>query len=120
MIKVFRVFPLTLSEFEELYRLRRPKETDRDELFRLYLQMGGLPGILHTDLSELVVHQKLRDIFSTIALRDIVARHQIRNVRLFEDVVLFVMDNIGSLISVKRISDFLKKPAPFDLGRHSA
>jgi len=104
----FRVFPLTLSEFEELYRLRRPKETDQDELFRLYLQIGGLPGILHTDLSELVVHQMLRDIFSTIALRDIVARHQIRNVRLFEDVVLFVMDNIGSLISAKRISDFLK------------
>jgi len=104
----FRIFPLSLREFRELYRLRENTDIADEELLELYLHLGGLPGILHTDLSELVVNQMLRDVFNTIALRDIVTRHQIRNVRLFEDVVLFVMDNIGSLISAKRISDFLK------------
>jgi predicted AAA+ superfamily ATPase len=47
-------------------------------------------------------------MFNTIALRDVITRHQIRNARLFEDVVMFVMDNIGSLISAKRISDYMK------------
>jgi predicted AAA+ superfamily ATPase len=104
----FRVFPLDLREFRDLHRLTTKSELGDSELFTTYLRMGGLPGILHTDLSEIVVHQMLRDIFNTIALRDIVTRHQIRNVRLFEDVVMFVMDNIGNLISAKRISDFLK------------
>ncbi len=104
----FRIFPLDLREFRELYRLRENTDIADEELFELYLHLGGLPGVLHTDLSELVVNQMLRDVFNTIALRDIVTRHQIRNVRLLEDVVLFVMDNIGSLISAKRISDFLK------------
>ena len=103
----FRIFPLDLREFRELYRLRENTDIADEELFELYLHLGGLPGVLHTDLSELV-NQMLRDVFNTIALRDIVTRHQIRNVRLLEDVVLFVMDNIGSLISAKRISDFLK------------
>jgi predicted AAA+ superfamily ATPase len=104
----FRIFPLNLREFRELSRLRENTAVADEELFELYLHLGGLPGVLHTDLSELVVTQMLRDVFNTIVLRDIVTRHQIRNVRLLEDVVLFVMDNIGNLISAKRISDFLK------------
>jgi predicted AAA+ superfamily ATPase len=104
----FQVFPLTLREFGDLYRLTGKTNVEGAELFRIYLRLGGLPGILHTDLSEIVVNQMLRDVFNTIALRDVVSRHRIRNVRLFEDVVMFLMDNIGSLISAKRISDFMK------------
>jgi predicted AAA+ superfamily ATPase len=104
----FQMFPLNLQEFRDLYELTGRTKVDEAELFRIYLHLGGLPGILHTDLSEIVVSQMLKDIFNTIALRDVITRHQIRNVRLFEDVVLFVMDNIGSLISAKRISDFMR------------
>jgi predicted AAA+ superfamily ATPase len=104
----FQVFPLNLQEFRDLYELADRTTVDAAELFRMYLRMGGLPGILHTDLSEIVVSQMLRDVFNTIALRDVIIRHQIRNVRLFEDVVMFVMDNIGSLIAAKRISDYMK------------
>lgn len=104
----FQVFPLNLEEFRDLYEMTGRTEVDEAELFRIYLRLGGLPGILHTDLSEIVVNQMLRDVFNTIALRDVITRHRIRNARLFEDVVMFVMDNIGSLISAKRISDYMK------------
>lgn len=104
----FRVFPLSLLEFRDLYEQTQNSKIDDAELFQIYLRLGGLPGILHTDLSGIVVNQMLRDIFSTIVLRDVVTRHRIRNVRLFEDVVMFILDNVGSLISAKRISDFLK------------
>jgi hypothetical protein len=104
------VYPLSLTEFSELYALLHPDGTsDRKELFRMYLKLGGLPGILHTDLSSELVHQMQKDIVSTIALRDIVTRYRIRDLKLFESVMAFTLDNIGNLISAKKITDFLKK-----------
>ncbi len=50
----------------------------------------------------------LRDIYSTIALRDIVQRRAIRDIDTFESIVRFAMDNVGSLVSAKRIADFMK------------
>ena len=102
-----QVFPLTLRELGDLHRLRGD-DLDTDTLLQRYLRYGGLPGLMHTDLSDLVVTQMLQDIFSTIAVRDIIRRHRIRNVSLFESVTRFAMDNVGSLVSAKRIADFLK------------
>ena len=43
-----QVFPLTLAEFGDLYRQRPGPAPDDAALFRLYLRIGGLPGLLHT------------------------------------------------------------------------
>ncbi len=102
-----QVFPLTLAELGELHRLRGD-DLDTDALLQRYLRYGGLPGLMHTDLSDLVLTQMLQDIFNTIAVKDIIRRHRIRNVSLFEAVTRFAMDNVGSLVSAKRIADFLK------------
>jgi predicted AAA+ superfamily ATPase len=37
-----------------------------------------------------------------------ISRHKIRDVPLFQDVARFAMDNLGSPLSAKRVSDFLK------------
>ena len=50
----------------------------------------------------------LRDVYSTIALRDVVQRQSIRDLDLFESIVRFAMDNVGNLTSGKRISDFMR------------
>ncbi|MBN1836874.1 MAG: ATP-binding protein [Spirochaetales bacterium] len=102
-----QVFPLTLAEFGALHTKKSGTELSADELLRLYLRLGGLPGLLHTDLSERVTYQMLGDIFNTIAVRDIISRHGIRDVPLFQDVTRFAMDNIGNPVSAKRIADFL-------------
>jgi len=102
-----QVFPLTLRELGKLHRLRGD-DLDTDALLGRYLRYGGLPGLMHTDLSDVVVTQMLQDIFSTIVVRDIIRRHRLRNVSLFEAVTRFAMDNVGNLISAKRIADFLK------------
>ena len=103
-----QVFPLTLAEFGDLYRQRPGPAPDDAELFRLYLRIGGLPGLLHTDLSDAVVDQMLADMISTIAIRDVIRRHRIRDVALFEAILRFAVDSVGSLVSAKRIADFLK------------
>ena len=103
-----QVFPLTLAEFGALYRQRPDATADDAGLFRLYLRIGGLPGLLHTDLSDRVVDQMLADMVSTIVIRDVIRRHRIRDVALFEAVTRFAVDSVGSLVSAKRIADFLK------------
>jgi hypothetical protein len=103
-----RVLPLSLTEFMQLYARTQRRKATAAELFRTYREMGGLPGLLHTDLSPDLVQQMLRDIYSTITLRDIVNRRSIRDVDTFESVVRFAMDNVSNLVSAKRIADFMK------------
>ena len=108
-----QVFPLTLAEFEELYRRRTAagsggEPPDEAEMLRRYLRIGGLPGLLHTDLSEAVTGQMLADVVNTIFIRDVIRRHRIRDVALFEAITRFAVDSVGSLVSAKRIADFLK------------
>ncbi|HSV92140.1 MAG TPA: ATP-binding protein [Desulfobacterales bacterium] len=103
-----RVLPLSLGEFTRLHTRARHGNAAPADLFRMYREIGGLPGLLHTDLSPDLVQQMLRDIYSTIALRDIVQRRAIRDIDTFESIVRFTMDNVGSLVSAKRIADFMK------------
>ncbi|NBC29795.1 MAG: AAA family ATPase, partial [Spirochaetes bacterium] len=103
-----RMLPLSLSEFGELYAATQGEEIPPDRILEQYRSVGGLPGLLHTDLSGDITVQMQRDIFSTIAMRDIIRRHRIRDVNTFEAITSFAMDNVGNLVSAKRISDFLK------------
>jgi predicted AAA+ superfamily ATPase len=103
-----RVLPLSLREFTELRTMIHDDVLDERVIFESYRSMGGLPGLLHTDLSPDLIAQMQRDIYSTIALRDVIARRNIRDVNAFQSISTFAMDNVGSLISAKRISDYLK------------
>lgn len=48
------------------------------------------------------------DIYSSIILRDVVQRNNIRDVELLERVVRFVFDNIGNKFSAGNIADYFK------------
>ncbi len=103
-----QVFPLSFREFGDLYRQRPGAALDDPALFRLYLRIGGLPGLLHTDLSDRVVAQMLEDLVGAIAIRDVIRRHRIRDVAVFEAILRFAVDSVGSPVSAKRIADFMK------------
>lgn len=60
--------------------------------------------------SDTAIFQYLNSIYNTIVLKDIITRQNIRNVRLLENIVEFVFDNIGNIFSVRSISNFLKSP----------
>ena len=111
------MFPLTLAEFGELYRQRPGAAADDAELFRkLYLRIGGLPGLLHTDLSDLVVDQMLApDMVSTIVIRDVVrlpaSPHPRRGPVRGDHAVGRGRQRrqpAEPMVSAKRIADFLK------------
>lgn len=98
-----RVHPLSYSEFLDFFE-RNPT----DEAFHLYLRQGGLPGLLHVSGWNEPINDYRRGILSTVLLKDIVARYNIRNVSFLESLVHYLADTTGSLVSAKSISDFLK------------
>ncbi len=98
-----RVYGLSYPEFLRFHDL--PEEPAS---FSKYLRYGGLPYLRHLSLEDEIVFDYLINIYHTIVLKDVVARHGIRNVDFLERLTEFLADNVGNLFSAKRISDFLK------------
>ncbi len=98
-----RVHPLSYIEFAEFFGLEFS-----DGTFNQYLRQGGLPGLLHVGGGEEPVNDYRKGILSTVLLKDVVARYNIRNVSFLENLVRYLADNTGSLVSAKNISDYLK------------
>jgi len=99
----FEVFPLSYREFLEFH-----KREDSDESLSRYMTYGGLPYLANLALSDEVVFPYLESVYHTIILKDVVKKHSIRNVAFLDRLVEYVADNVGSIVSAKRISDFLK------------
>lgn len=101
-------FLVSSLSFSEFLFFRGAATEDRDREFQRYLRYGGLPALHHMEMSDEVVFQYLDSIYNTILLKDIVARHGIRQVALLERIAKFLFDNIGQVVSANRIAEFLK------------
>lgn len=99
------IYSLGLAEFR-LFRDEKSSDAQRD--FVNFLRFGGLPAIHHFDLEEEIVYQYVSSIYDTILLKDIVKRHNVRNVQLLENIARYLFDNIGNVFSAKKIADYLK------------
>ena len=97
------VHSLAYFEFLEFMQLE-----DGDQAMSQFLKYGGLPYLKDLPLQDHIVFEYLRNIYSTIAVRDIVNRYALRNVQFLEQLTQFLASNIGNLFSAKKISDFLK------------
>jgi hypothetical protein len=73
-----------------------------------YLTYGGMPYLYNNGLHDNLPFEYLRNVYSTILLKDVVARAGIRNVTFLENLVVYIADNIGCLFSAANISKFLK------------
>lgn len=99
----FNVYSLSYIEFLEFHSLE-----DNDDSLILYMKYGGLPYVRNLPLKDEIVFEYLKNIYSTILYRDVVSRFNLRNTHFLERLVEFLADNVGSLFSAKKISDFLK------------
>ena len=82
-------------------------ENNNDSLFR-YIRYGSLPYLKNLPNEEPVIYEYIKSVYNTILYKDIVSRFRIRNTTLLENLLLFLMDNVGNLFSAKKISDYLK------------
>jgi len=98
------VFGLSYEEFLSFHKIKESQES-----LLQYIKYGGLPYLINLDINdETSIYGYLKSIYNTILLKDIVARYKIRNVAFLENLTQYIADNIGSLVSAKKISDFLK------------
>jgi len=99
-------FPVHSLSYEEFLTFNRRQ--DSSESLRLYLTFGGMPYIHNLAMETNVIFEYLRNVYSTILLKDVVAREAIRNVSFLENLVAYLIDNTGSLFSAQNISKYLK------------
>jgi hypothetical protein len=105
----FEVFPLSFPEFLRFNGMEVRSEqnyygqkTSIRNLFDLYLKYGGFPEVVlkkSTEDKELLLKQYFEDII----YRDIVARHEIRDVTTLMNLAVFLLTNVSNLISVHRL-----------------
>lgn len=99
-----KMLPLSFKE----YILAYENNNNYQSLFLEYMKNGGMPGILSiSDLDNNDINTYLDGIFSTVVVKDIMARNKIVNKTLLENIIKFIFDSIGSTISTKKISDTL-------------
>jgi len=99
----FPIYPLDFAEFCEFHSLKKDTES-----LKLFIRYGGMPFLYHINLNDDNVFSYLKNIFQSILYKDVVGRFGIKNTELLERLMLYVADNLGSIVSAKKISDFLK------------
>lgn len=99
----FHIHSLNYLEFLEFHLLE-----DNSRSLMLYLTYGGLPYLSRLQLTDELAFEYLRNIYSTILLKDVVKREGIRNVDFLETLALYTADNVGNLFSANNISKYLK------------
>jgi uncharacterized protein len=98
-----KVYGLSYPEFLVFHKL-----PDNNDSLLKYMKYGGLPYLINLDLEDNIVYDYLRNIYNAILYKDVVRRFRIRNVSFLERLTEYCADNVGSLVSAKKISDFLK------------
>ena len=101
--KEIYVQALSYREFMTFHKL-----TDSDETLSKYINYGGLPGLLRYGLDEQDVREYQMDVYNTVLLKDVIMRNEIRNVPFLENLVHFLADNAGKIISANSIAKYMK------------
>lgn len=70
--------------------------------------IGGLPFLKHFDLDEEASHKYLRDVYNTVVMKDVLEANKIRDVKLFNRILHYAIENISHTFSANRLSQFLK------------
>ena len=97
------MLPLSFKEYMD-------SSLDKNELknYEKYIEFGGFPYITNLNNDNTLIRNYLDGIYNTVLMKDVVSRGKISDTMILESLVKFIFDNIGNLVSTKKISDTLK------------
>jgi hypothetical protein len=101
-----RIYPFTLSEAKKICIQNNQYTTD-EALFQNYLKYGGLP--LRFSLEEVSLETYLSDTYDAIVVKDIIQRNNIKDAKLLNMLLAFLMDNIANPFSARSVVATLKQ-----------
>jgi predicted AAA+ superfamily ATPase len=91
----FELFPFSYGEMLNLTRGKRSLNSFKD-----YLESGGFPEFLKYR-NDQILHQLFQDIMA----RDIITRYQIRDQKVFTELAIFLITNVGKEFSYNRLKN---------------
>ena len=101
------VYPLTFKEFVA-FRRSRGDESDEDSLLRRFQLTGSLPAVALMEQEDYdLIDMMLSGIYSTVFVKDVVQRNEIRNSVKISNLNRFIMRNIGDRVSVRSAAGYL-------------
>ena len=80
---------------------------DKKEAFWKYFQNGGFPYVSQIKDEE-ARRDYLEGVFNTVIIKDVLNRKSILDINVFYSLVRYLMNNIGNIVSIKKIADSLK------------
>ena len=98
-----KMLPLSFKE----YVLNSGSKDNLETKYRDYILNGSFPYTLELKNNERVVKDYLEGLLNTIVIKDIIQRNNFNDVILFQSVLKYLFDNIGNLVSSKKIADSL-------------
>ena len=94
------MLPLSFAEY-----LIFTQQNDIRTGFRDYLKFGSFPYAAALEKDDAIVGPYIDGIYNTILVKDVAKREGITDIAVLESIVKFLSSNIGSPVSVKKISD---------------
>ena len=101
--KEIYVQALSYNEFLTFHQL-----PDNDDSLAKYINFGGLPGLPKIGLDENDVREYQQDVLNTVLLKDVIMRNNIRNPVFLDNLIRFLADNTGKIVSANSISKFMR------------
>lgn len=104
---VGRTFEITVYPFSFTEYLSYFPSSNLNQAFDDYLQFGGMSGsYVYSDSLQKREYLN-KEVLEALIVRDILQKERIRNQAVMERLIDFLMDNIGSLTSVRSITNAL-------------
>jgi len=97
------MLPFSFKEY-----LEAVEDKDERHAFASYINNGAFPMVVtelnsNTELAD----KYLEGIYNTILIKDVVTRKGVSDIQLLKNIVKYLCSNIGSLISIKSITDYI-------------
>lgn len=77
-----------------------------EKAYTNYITQSSFPYTLALDRPKDITDY-LNGVYNTVVMKDIISRKKIQDVMMLESVTRFVADNIGNMLSTKRIADIM-------------
>ncbi len=98
------VLPLS---FKEYYDHFKGEGKDKRSMFMDYITYGALPGIFMFDMGSSEQREYIENVYKTILEKDVLKRNAKAGKQLVENIMNYIVYNIGCLTSAKRIANTL-------------
>jgi uncharacterized protein len=99
------LLPLSFKEFIDFGKFSQ--NTPKTEIFNQYLNSGGFPDIHTLPKDAETTYNFLNGIYNTVIVKDILSRHLVKDVKMFERLIKFLAQNTGNLVSPSNIANYI-------------